>query len=170
MSISAFSATRRRATGSWGCAVRRRSKEQQRSAPSTSNRIDCNCASRVDLTPLCGAYPWDPVTLLFLNFVMKSEVIADITNFVRYANANLAATPLLDLSIPNDTASYPTPAQRERLFVETESTPEHPARSPASGNSSRLGISRETTRSAALKNAEPEEVELRASNEKRCHA
>jgi putrescine transport system substrate-binding protein len=55
---------------------------------------------------------------------MKPEVIAEITNFVGSANANLAASPLLDPSIANDTASYPTPAQRDRLFVQTESTPE----------------------------------------------
>jgi len=60
----------------------------------------------------------------FLNYLMKPEVIAEITNFVGYANANLGATPLLDPSIANDTASYPTPAQRDRLFVQTESTPE----------------------------------------------
>jgi putrescine transport system substrate-binding protein len=61
---------------------------------------------------------------LFLNYMMKPQVIADVTNFVAYANANVAATPLLDPSIANDTASYPTPAQRELLFVQTESTPE----------------------------------------------
>jgi putrescine transport system substrate-binding protein len=60
----------------------------------------------------------------FLNYLMKPEAIADITNFVGYANANLTATPLLDPSIANDTASYPTPTQRERLFVQTESTPD----------------------------------------------
>ncbi len=60
----------------------------------------------------------------FLNYLMKPEVIAEITNFVGYANANWAATPLLDPSIANDTASYPTPAQRDHLFVQTESTPE----------------------------------------------
>ena len=32
---------------------------------------------------------------------MKPEVIAEITNFVGYANANLAATRLLDPSIAN---------------------------------------------------------------------
>jgi putrescine transport system substrate-binding protein len=61
---------------------------------------------------------------LFINYLMKAEVIAEITNFVGSANANLAATPLLDPAIANDTASYPTPAQRETLFVQTESTPE----------------------------------------------
>lgn len=61
---------------------------------------------------------------LFINYLMKPEVIAGITNFVGSANANLAATPLLDPAIANDTASYPTPAQRETLFVQTESTPE----------------------------------------------
>jgi putrescine transport system substrate-binding protein len=61
---------------------------------------------------------------LFINYLMKPEVIAEITNFVGSANANLGATPLLDPVIANDTASYPTPAQRETLFVQTESTPE----------------------------------------------
>jgi putrescine transport system substrate-binding protein len=61
---------------------------------------------------------------LFLNYLMKPEVIADITNFVGYANANLAATPLVNQSIANDTTSYPTPAQRETLFVQPASTPE----------------------------------------------
>jgi len=61
---------------------------------------------------------------LFLNYLMKPEVIAEITNFVGYANANLAATPLVDPSIANDTTSYPMRAERERLFVQTESTPE----------------------------------------------
>jgi putrescine transport system substrate-binding protein len=61
---------------------------------------------------------------LFINYLMKPEVIADITNFVGSANANLGATPLLDPVIANDTASYPTLAQREKLFVQTESTPE----------------------------------------------
>lgn len=60
----------------------------------------------------------------FLNYLMNPEVIAKITNFVGYPNANLAATPLLDPSIANDPTAYPTPAQRERLFVQTENTPE----------------------------------------------
>jgi putrescine transport system substrate-binding protein len=61
---------------------------------------------------------------LFLNYLMKPDVIAEISNFVGYANANLAATPLLDPAIANDTASYPTPVQRRTLFVQMESTPE----------------------------------------------
>jgi putrescine transport system substrate-binding protein len=61
---------------------------------------------------------------LFLNYLMEPRVIADITNFVAYANASLAATRMVDPSIANDPASYPTPAQRESLFVQTESTPE----------------------------------------------
>jgi putrescine transport system substrate-binding protein len=61
---------------------------------------------------------------LFVNYLMKPEVIAEISNFVGYANANSAATPLLDPAIANNTATYPTLEQRERLFVQTESTPE----------------------------------------------
>ena len=47
---------------------------------------------------------------LFLNFLLRPEVIAPITNFTGYANANLAATPLVDASIASNVAIYPDAA------------------------------------------------------------
>jgi putrescine transport system substrate-binding protein len=55
---------------------------------------------------------------------MKPQVIADITNFVGYANANSASLPLLDASIAADNATYPTPDQQRHLFVQTEDSRE----------------------------------------------
>jgi putrescine transport system substrate-binding protein len=45
---------------------------------------------------------------LFLNYLMRPEVIAEISNYVRYANGNLAARPYLDADLLADPAVYPT--------------------------------------------------------------
>lgn len=60
----------------------------------------------------------------FINYLMNPQVIADITNFVGFANAIPAATPLLDRSIATDLAVYPTLNQQQRLFVQLEDSPE----------------------------------------------
>lgn len=54
---------------------------------------------------------------LFLDFLLRPEVIARTTNFVGYANANLKATPLVDPSIANDPAIYPDAEIQARLFA-----------------------------------------------------
>jgi putrescine transport system substrate-binding protein len=61
---------------------------------------------------------------LFLNYLMNPQVIANITNFIGNANANSAATPLLDASTMADPAIYPPPDQQQRLFVQVEDPPE----------------------------------------------
>ena len=60
----------------------------------------------------------------FIDYLMNPPVIANITNFVGFANAIPAALPLLDASIASDTAVYPTPAEQQRLFVQLEDAPE----------------------------------------------
>nr|WP_325169922.1 polyamine ABC transporter substrate-binding protein [Pseudomonas sp. Au-Pse12] len=44
---------------------------------------------------------------LFMNFLMRADIIAEVTNSLGYSNANAAATPLVDEAIRNDPASYP---------------------------------------------------------------
>jgi putrescine transport system substrate-binding protein len=61
---------------------------------------------------------------LFINYLLEPGVIAAITNFIGFANANSRATPLLDASIVSDTIVYPPPGQQQRLFVQTEDSPE----------------------------------------------
>ena len=60
----------------------------------------------------------------FINYLMDPQVIADNSKFIVNANANAAATPLLDSSIASDPAIYTPPEVQRRLFVETEDTPE----------------------------------------------
>ncbi|HTT43223.1 MAG TPA: polyamine ABC transporter substrate-binding protein [Steroidobacteraceae bacterium] len=56
----------------------------------------------------------------FINFILRPEVIAAITNDIHYGNDNLAAQPLVNPQIRNDPAVYPPPAVRARLFLPTE--------------------------------------------------
>jgi putrescine transport system substrate-binding protein len=61
---------------------------------------------------------------LLINYLMNPQIIANITNSIGYANANTAATPLLDASIASDTAIYPTRDEQQRLFLPAEESPE----------------------------------------------
>ena len=55
----------------------------------------------------------------FIAFMLRPEIIAKASNFTQYANANAAATPLVDEAIRNDPNAYPTPEVAKRLFVTT---------------------------------------------------
>ena len=51
----------------------------------------------------------------FLNFLMDPEVIAKVTNKVRFANGNSASLPFVDEAIRNDPNIYPSAEVRARL-------------------------------------------------------
>ncbi|MBP6683118.1 MAG: extracellular solute-binding protein, partial [Halioglobus sp.] len=52
---------------------------------------------------------------LFLDFMLRPEVIARASNYIGYANANRSATALVDPAISGDPAIYPDPVTMERL-------------------------------------------------------
>lgn len=54
----------------------------------------------------------------FIDFMLQPEAIAELTNELFFANANHAATPLLDEAVSGDPDIYPPEAVRERLFAE----------------------------------------------------
>jgi putrescine transport system substrate-binding protein len=60
----------------------------------------------------------------FINYLLDPQVIANVTNFIGYANANSAAIPLLDASIVSDTTIYATREEQQRLFLPQEESPE----------------------------------------------
>jgi len=55
----------------------------------------------------------------FIDFMLDPKVIARASNFTKYANANAAATPLVEASVRDDPNVYPTPEVSKRLFVTT---------------------------------------------------
>ena len=60
---------------------------------------------------------------LFLNFMMQPRVIAAVTNYIHYANDNLAANAYVDPEILHDPAVYPTPEIEARLYESDEVAP-----------------------------------------------
>ena len=54
----------------------------------------------------------------FIDYLLKPESIAELTNSLYFANANRAATPLLDAAVSRDPDIYPGPELRARLFAE----------------------------------------------------
>ena len=54
----------------------------------------------------------------FINYVITPRVIADISNFKRYANADAQAQSLLDPAVRDDPGIYPPVEQREKLAVQ----------------------------------------------------
>ena len=53
----------------------------------------------------------------FIDFLMRPEIIAEISNKVAYANANAAATPLVAAEVRDDPGVYPSDAVKARLFT-----------------------------------------------------
>ena len=53
----------------------------------------------------------------FIDYLLRPEVAAACSNFTGYANANAAATPLLDPAIASDPAIYPDEATMARLYT-----------------------------------------------------
>jgi putrescine transport system substrate-binding protein len=58
----------------------------------------------------------------FINFMLRPDVIAGITNDIYYGNDNLASRPLIDASILNDPTLYPTPEIEAKLFRSDEAS------------------------------------------------
>jgi len=60
---------------------------------------------------------------VFLNYLMKPEVMAPIVNYVQFPSANAAATPLVDEAIRTDPGIYPSQAVLQKLYTFTDLDP-----------------------------------------------
>jgi putrescine transport system substrate-binding protein len=58
----------------------------------------------------------------FIDFILRPDVIAEITNEIYYGNDNIASRSLISPSILSDATLYPTPEIEARLFRSTESS------------------------------------------------
>jgi putrescine transport system substrate-binding protein len=61
---------------------------------------------------------------VWINYMMKPEVVAAISNVVNYANANAQATALVDEGVRNDPGVYPPPEIKAKLYPDLAETPE----------------------------------------------
>jgi putrescine transport system substrate-binding protein len=55
----------------------------------------------------------------FIDFMMRPDVIAKASNYVQYANGNLASQPLLDKEVFENPAIYPPPEVAAKLYSVT---------------------------------------------------
>lgn len=53
----------------------------------------------------------------FINYILRPDVVAPITNYVAYANPNKAANDLVDPEIFSDPAIYPDEETMQKLYV-----------------------------------------------------
>jgi putrescine transport system substrate-binding protein len=63
----------------------------------------------------------------FIEYILRPEVVAEITNYVWYSNPNLVANTtegLIDLDILEDPAIYPTEETLTMLFADTADSPQ----------------------------------------------
>ena len=60
----------------------------------------------------------------FMNYMMTPQVIADVSNFKRYANANLASQSFVLPAVKDDPGIYPPLDQRQKLAVQLADSPE----------------------------------------------
>ncbi len=61
--------------------------------------------------------PHPAEALEFLNYIMRPEVIAKVSNYVFYANGNKASQAFLDPDVIDDPAVYPDAGTLSRLFT-----------------------------------------------------
>jgi len=61
--------------------------------------------------------PNPDAALTFLNFIMDAQNMADASNYVYYANGNLASQPLLEEDVIGDPAIYPDEATLGNLYT-----------------------------------------------------
>jgi putrescine transport system substrate-binding protein len=58
----------------------------------------------------------------FIDFILRPDVIAEISNSIYYGNDNIASRPLVDPRILGDPTLYPTPEMESRLYRTAEVT------------------------------------------------
>jgi len=65
--------------------------------------------------PVDAAHPKN--AMAFMNYIMRPEVQAAITNKVKYANANTASKKFIKPEIANNPSSYPSPAEMGTMIA-----------------------------------------------------
>jgi putrescine transport system substrate-binding protein len=79
----------------------------------------------VDMMAVPKDAPHAQNALKFIDFILRPEIIAAISNTVAYANPNLLATDLVDEEIRGNPNIYPPPEVRARLFFDKPVTPQY---------------------------------------------
>jgi putrescine transport system substrate-binding protein len=77
----------------------------------------------VDMLGIPTDAPHPENALRFIDYLLRPEVIAEITNAVSYPNPNVPATALVKPDIRDDPAVYPPEDVRRRLYIDLPAPP-----------------------------------------------
>ncbi|OJY43292.1 MAG: spermidine/putrescine ABC transporter substrate-binding protein PotF [Rhizobiales bacterium 64-17] len=99
-------------------------KQAQKRAAEAKNGVDIAYAIPKEGTQMWFdnlAIPKDAKNIeeahAFINYLLRPEVAARNSNFISYANGNLASQPLLDKAVRDDPGVYPDAAMMSRLYT-----------------------------------------------------
>jgi putrescine transport system substrate-binding protein len=70
-----------------------------------------------DMVAMPADAPDEKAGYAFMNYLLRPDVMASISNYVHYANGNEQADSLIDPAIKNDTKVYPSPEMMGKLFA-----------------------------------------------------
>ncbi len=79
----------------------------------------------IDMMAIPADAPHPGNALQFIDYILRPDVVAAISNAVAYANPNQAATKLVDPSLTGDPNVYPPQNVRARLFFDKPVTPDY---------------------------------------------
>ncbi|HZT51068.1 MAG TPA: polyamine ABC transporter substrate-binding protein [Stellaceae bacterium] len=79
----------------------------------------------IDMMAIPKDAPHPDAALRFIDYVLRPETIAAISNTVAYANPNVRATALVDEALRDDPNIYPPPEVRARLFFDKPVTAQY---------------------------------------------
>ena len=79
----------------------------------------------VDMMAIPKDAPHPQNALRFIDFILRPEIIAAISNTVAYANPNLRATALVNADIRDNPGIYPPDEVRKRLFSDKLATQQY---------------------------------------------
>ena len=69
----------------------------------------------IDMVSIPADAPHPHNAAIWMNYLMRPDVIAGISNYIRYPNGIGASLPLIDAAVRNDPAVYPDTATRAKL-------------------------------------------------------
>jgi putrescine transport system substrate-binding protein len=78
----------------------------------------------IDMLGIPADAPHPENALRFIDYILRADTIAAVTDAVSYPNPNLAATALVKAEIRDDPAVYPPEAARAHFWVDTPAPPE----------------------------------------------
>ena len=79
----------------------------------------------IDMMGIPADAPHPKNAEIWMNYLMRPEVMAKITNYIKYPSGNAASFALVDAAIKDDPSVYPDAATRARLITHTAASQEY---------------------------------------------